>query len=741
AGGEVVWRAAVPGRAGSLCVSAGRLVVGTDRGAIVCFGAPAEPRVEISGPSAGGSASPSAPAAAPSAEARGHDAAHPGSGGNPADAGGDGGGGSDGDGGGAAAPTTGGRDAPAPAGGESDDAAARAGELLEACGSRKGYCLIVDAKDASLAVALARRSELSIVCFERDPAIAAAIRADVVRSGLYGSRIAVLRADRPRFSFSGYLFRLVVLPDARSLAAWGPSLLDLPRTVRPEGGVLCAAAGEEETPDPLRRLLERLAAAGREDAQAPFTADRAGPWIVLRRGKVPGAGEWTQLYADAGHTASSGDALRAPLALQWFGRPGPRPMIDRHHRPTSPLCRDGRLFIPADEQIIAVDQYCGTELWRRGIPGSRRVGAMKHSGHLLLDGRSLLVASGSGCVSLDVESGEIRRTLQPPSLQEGLEWGYLGAVGNRLIATGREAGAAFRELRRETCDLLEGDLRPMVASRLLMALDREDGREVWTYHGAILDAAIAASGDRICFLESRDPSMAAAGGGRVRIDELFRGGARLVALAAEDGAALWKREIAPPFQHIAYLSATEDVVLLSGSFNDGDEVFYELMAFEAAGGGEIWRTRFRALDIRGRNPAEPDGTHGEQWQHPVIIAGTVYARPYAFDLQSGEKKDYLLQRGGHGCGGLTGSLHYLFGRGDHPRLYPTDVQLTEGLPITRVSRPGCWLNIIPAGGMVLIPEASSGCTCAYPIQTSFGFVPLSVGSAAGKPPENPAGSF
>jgi len=37
--------------------------------------------------------------------------------------------------------------------------------------------------------------------------------------------------------------------------------------------------------------------------------------------------------------------------------------------------------------------------------------------------------------------------------------------------------------------------------------------------------------------------------------------------------------------------------------------------------------------------------------------------------------------------------------------------------------PGCWINIIPAGGLVLIPEASSGCTCGYPLQTSMAFIP------------------
>ena len=31
--------------------------------------------------------------------------------------------------------------------------------------------------------------------------------------------------------------------------------------------------------------------------------------------------------------------------------------------------------------------------------------------------------------------------------------------------------------------------------------------------------------------------------------------------------------------------------------------------------------------------------------------------------------------------------------------------------------------MIPAGGLLLIPEASSGCTCNYSIQTSLAFLP------------------
>jgi len=40
-----------------------------------------------------------------------------------------------------------------------------------------------------------------------------------------------------------------------------------------------------------------------------------------------------------------------------------------------------------------------------------------------------------------------------------------------------------------------------------------------------------------------------------------------------------------------------------------------------------------------------------------------------------------------------------------------------------IVRSSCWINMIPAGGLLLIPEASSGCTCAYPLQTSFAYRP------------------
>ena len=155
--------------------------------------------------------------------------------------------------------------------------------------------------------------------------------------------------------------------------------------------------------------------------------------------------------------------------------------------------------------------------------------------------------------------------------------------------------------------------------------------------------------------------------------------------------------------------------MITGTYNVEEKVFYHLYAFDADTGMKKWDSSY--------DGGGTGGTHGEQWQHPVINGNKIYLRPYDFDLQTGQKGTYVLHRGGHGCGGLSGSANYLYGRGDNPRLYELGDEETSGLPMSRVNRPGCWINMIPANGMVIIPESSSGCTCAYPLQTSLCYIP------------------
>ena len=133
----------------------------------------------------------------------------------------------------------------------------------------------------------------------------------------------------------------------------------------------------------------RTWAGGSGDANAAMI-NEGGLWVNIVRGKLTGAGEWTHLHADPSNSACSNDQLaKGSMQLQWFGPPGPRDMIDRHHRNVAPLYKDGRLFVPGDDVVWAVDAYNGTINWRKEIPGSRRLGAFLDSGSMAVDSRFL----------------------------------------------------------------------------------------------------------------------------------------------------------------------------------------------------------------------------------------------------------------------------------------------------------------------------------------------------------------
>jgi outer membrane protein assembly factor BamB len=261
-------------------------------------------------------------------------------------------------------------------------------------------------------------------------------------------------------------------------------------------------------------------------------------------------------------------------------------------------------------------------------------------------------------------------------------------------------------------------------SDYLFAVDRHTGAIRWTYgDGTIMNSAITIGDGRIYFAQCRDPEIMKDDDGRLRIDKFCDKNLFIVALDAKTGGTIWRRPFRFPYEHIMFLNYAENTLLFTGTYNKENHVNYGLFAFTADSGEEKWQTDYIGLNAAGTEPFGTGGEHGEQWQHPVINGRTLYSRPYAFDLRTGEKKQYYVYRGGGGCGGLTGSAYYLYGRGSNPRMYPIEVDSTRGIQLTQVTRPGCWLNIIPAGGLILVPESSSGCTCEYSLQSSLAFAP------------------
>ncbi len=276
-------------------------------------------------------------------------------------------------------------------------------------------------------------------------------------------------------------------------------------------------------------------------------------------------------------------------------------------------------------------------------------------------------------------------------------------------------------------------------SRRLFAVDRTTGDVLWRYgKGRVVDTTLTVGAGNLYFLECRSPAALADHSGRMTMQQIVAGDqVSLVALDAVSGTVRFERKLdLRDLQQPAYLGFAEHTLLLSGSKiargeqivasgeaalaqrRGGERVHYYFQAFDAGTGELRWRRDHDTdLDVR--------GGHGEFNRHPTLIGQTAYTWPYAYDLQTGRRiEGWVFNRHGHGCGNISAAAECLFWRGGNPWMY--DLRPGGGpLPLNRVSRPGCFINIIPAGGLVLIPEASSGCTCAYPMQMSIAYAPRS----------------
>jgi hypothetical protein len=105
---------------------------------------------------------------------------------------------------------------------------------------------------------------------------------------------------------------------------------------------------------------------------------------------------------------------------------------------------------------------------------------------------------------------------------------------------------------------------------------------------------------------------------------------------------------------------------------------------------------------------------------PLINDYTIYAQGGAWDLLTGEERKFDFRRS-YGCGVLAGSRHMLLFRSATLGYYDlSGKRKTENFG---GMRPGCWINAIAVGGLVLVPDASAGCQCSYLNQSWFALEP------------------
>jgi outer membrane protein assembly factor BamB len=633
--GEKLWSAKVDGKAYSLAIAGGRLLVSTSQGIIYCYG----------------------PNQAPSSRKT--------------------------------APTP-----PTESLGRYDKAAAT---IIESTRITRGYCLILGSgRNGGLARALAKRTDLKIIIRELDPQAADGARGALSSAGLYGRRVVVHQGEHTRLPYVDNVFNMIVRDHSVEGKKNCPGdSAELKRLVRPQGGVVIC---------------------GRS------------PHDLWTKGRMKGSSDWTHLYANASNTINSGDRSINPdatLSLQWFGRPGPEKMIDRHLRGSAHLSCGGRLFVAAKDRIIVVDAYNGSPQWERELKGCSRLGIVKDSSNMAVDNKHLYVVIRDGCNIIDAESGKTLAVAQTPIAKH--DWGYLAVTGGRILGSAVKPQAAFdgvkspRDLHNSS-KFTYKENGAVACSDGLFSLDKVTRRTLWSYRasgGVILNSTITVGTESLYFVESKSKETFEDTSGHIGLNALFKNSGRLVCLDATNGKPRWSQDIdLSMLQHNAYGAYCDGKIIVGGSYTkttptQKNSVLFEVHALDGKTGKKLW-----ALSLDSQ--VNISALHGLQNRRPVIVQGQLLLEPYSVRLSDGKIDRLWKTKKRKGCGQVSASYAGLFFREGGLSMF--DMNSKRLAEITRITRPGCWINAIPAGGVLLMPESSSGCTCKYAIQTSMGFM-------------------
>ena len=674
ASGKVLWTGKLEGKARGLAIADGRLVVSSDTGAIYCYGP--------DGAKAYGTVEQTVDSS------------------------------------------------PFPADELTSVCEAAAEDIVQTTGVRRGYCLMLGCGTGRLAYELAKRTDLQICGVEPDPKKAQAARLRLDAAGVYGARVTIHDGDLSQVPMADYFANLVVSEETLLSGRLPASAREAFRMLKPVGGVLCLgqpaeAAGKVKPVDDAE-MGRWLADAGIDGGQV---SDQDGRWLNLCRGALPGAGSWTHQYANPGNTTCSDDELvRCPLGVLWFGRPGPGKMVERHSRSAAPLAINGRMFIlgegdadrvgAGENSVMAYDAYNGLKLWERKIRGAVRTTVTHDAGNSAVNTDSLFIAVGDKCLRLDAATGETKMTYQLPPAADGQprRWGYVAVVDDLLY------GSSTVKQRVADCvfalDLASGDLRWKHEGQGIAqgSIAMGDGRFFYASSQVTEQERLKALAEQTKALhrmakEERDALLKELDGAAVY---------QIVALDALKGDMLWQKPVevtgAAGGSYWCSLGSIykNDTLVLFGVFLDGHH----------------WKDFFGGLFEKRRVVALAADDGQLRWQkrigyrvRPIVVGDTFHAEPWAYDLQTGEQQTRLnpvtgreeawqFARPGHHCGCPAAAPHALLFRSYTIAWY--DLERDFGTQHFGSQRPGCWINFVPANGLLMVPEASSGCMCPFP---------------------------
>jgi len=552
-------------------------------------------------------------------------------------------------------------------------------DIIAKTGIKNGYCLDLDCGDGSLIYELAKKTNLRFIGLSDSRKNINLAREKLSEAGLYGSRAVVFEGDINTLPLPDYFANLTV--SQKSLQEYDNQNLssNIKRCQKPYGGIII-------TGEPGKMSMDV----------------RAG---------LKGAGQWTHQYHDPANTTISEDNIvNGNLKMLWF-KDSDFDMPSRHGRGVGPLYKDGRLFVQGNNGIRAVDAYNGQLLWEYYIENLMTEYDQEHimgtaitQGNWCIEDDKLFVRRGLSmynraardCYVLDVKTGARTGTFTTP---EGY-WGYIAAKKGILY------GSVANEKHIVKWGWQESDMFGQFSeSNSIFAFDINTGELLWEYkaENSIRHNTIAIGNDKIYFIDRPVAEMDYIYSRR-GIEKEHEPGV-LIALDAKTGKMLL-RNSENIWGTLLILNEKYNKIIMSYSdtrYSLPSEKGGKIAVLDAKTGYKIWESPTR------KNL--PAGYSSSSRSRPLVNDSIIFAEPETFDLFSGKIIDNNFERS-YGCGIISGSKNMLFFRSATMGYYWFD-NIEAGIQNYGGIRPGCWINIIPAGGLVLMPDATNRCDCSY----------------------------
>ena len=564
-------------------------------------------------------------------------------------------------------------------------AVAAAEQILQGSNVSAGFCVDLGAGRGDLAIELAKQSDLQIYAVESDERKVATARRRLSELGLYGSRVTVVHADPATLAFPKYFANLVVSSQSLEGALSDEIQKAMQRIQRPSGGIVCTG--------------------------------RVGAMQFDERGPLQGSGSWTHQNSNPANTLCSDDAaIKGPLSMFWF-RDVEFEIPNRHGQGPAPLVHRGCMVVGGINAIACLDAYNGRMLWTFDMEGNladydgihHDVGVGETGSNFCLSDDAVFLKNGGRCFRIDLFSGELLGEFAAPAPQGGdnQNWGFLAYSDGLLY------GSVLDDSHRVSPRYSLSKLR--TESLRFFALDAKTGELKWQFdpRHSIRNNAIAVTAERVFIVDRplvetdhvANPKRGGKHDKKLPAGEVPPG--VLIAFDSKTGEELWRNDEDIFATQLAVSEAHSTLMM------NYQAVRHNFFGLPSETGG-----RLAGIDIE---------TGKRRWDHaatyqtrPLINDYTIFAQGGAWNLITGEEVPFELERS-YGCGQISASTHLMLFRS--ATLGYKDLSRDAGTENYGGIRPSCWINAIPANGLVLVPDGSSKCQCSYQMRAWFALQP------------------